>query len=90
MASWSAKPLLRQRVLLAAQQGEFMGGGVGEVHGAKLTGLLRRAAETRRWRAAAADTGGVRLHEANAGLIAISEIMRATLARALPACRWSR
>ena len=25
------------------------------------------------------DTGGVRLHEANAGLIAISEIMRATL-----------
>ncbi|KAG0930871.1 hypothetical protein G6F31_016921 [Rhizopus arrhizus] len=36
-----------KRVLLAAQQGEFMGGGVGEVHGAKLTGLLRRAAATR-------------------------------------------
>ncbi|AWH52675.1 biotin-independent malonate decarboxylase subunit beta [Stenotrophomonas sp. ESTM1D_MKCIP4_1] len=69
-----------RRVLLAAQQGEFMGGGVGEVHGAKLTGLLRRAAETRPDGVLLLlDTGGVRLHEANAGLIAISEIMRATL-----------
>lgn len=68
-------------VLIAAQQGQFMGGGVGEVHGAKLVGLLERAQRTR---PAAVllllDTGGVRLHEANAGLIAISEIMRATLA----------
>ncbi|UKE46966.1 biotin-independent malonate decarboxylase subunit beta [Xanthomonas cerealis] len=67
-------------VLIAAQQGQFMGGAVGEVHGAKLTGLLQRAVATR---PAAVlllpDTGGVRLHEANAGLIAISEIMRATL-----------
>jgi malonate decarboxylase beta subunit len=31
-----------------------MGGGVGEVHGAKLTGLLRRAAKHGRRRAAAA------------------------------------
>jgi malonate decarboxylase beta subunit len=55
-------------VLLAAQQGEFMGGGVGEVHGAKLTGLLRRAAETRpEGVLLLLDTGGVRLHEANAG-----------------------
>ncbi|UOT00751.1 biotin-independent malonate decarboxylase subunit beta [Xanthomonas arboricola] len=73
--------MLRGRnVLIAAQQGAFMGGGVGEVHGAKLTGLLERAAATQ---PAAVllllDTGGVRLHEANAGLIAISEIMRATL-----------
>lgn len=55
-----------------------MGGSVGEVHGAKLTGLLRRAA--RDGEAAVVlllDTGGVRLHEANAGLIAISEIQRA-------------
>lgn len=67
-------------VLIAAQQGAFMGGGVGEVHGAKLTGLLERAAATH---PAAVllllDTGGVRLHEANAGLIAISEVMRAVL-----------
>lgn len=67
-------------VLVAAQEGQFMGGGVGEVHGAKLTGLLRRAA---RERPAAvlllAESGGVRLQEANAGLIAVSEVMRALL-----------
>ena len=68
------------RVFVAAQEGEFMGGGVGEVHGAKLVGLLQRAL---RDRPAAflllAESGGVRLHEANAGLIAVSEVMRALL-----------
>ncbi|WP_175485606.1 biotin-independent malonate decarboxylase subunit beta [Pseudoxanthomonas sp. GM95] len=69
-----------KRVLVAAQQGEFMGGGVGEVHGAKLAGLLERAAQTKPEAVLLLlDTGGVRLHEANAGLIAISEIMRAVL-----------
>ncbi|WP_407470479.1 biotin-independent malonate decarboxylase subunit beta [Xanthomonas campestris pv. raphani] len=69
-----------RHVLIAAQQGAFMGGGVGEVHGAKLTGLLERAAATMPDAVVLLlDTGGVRLHEANAGLIAISEIMRATL-----------
>ena len=67
-------------VFIAAQEGEFMGGGVGEVHGAKLVGLLLRAL---RDRPAAvlliAESGGVRLHEANAGLIAVSEVMRAVL-----------
>jgi malonate decarboxylase beta subunit len=67
-------------VLMAAQEGEFMGGGVGEVHGAKLVGLFKRAL---RERPAAvivlAESGGVRLHEANAGLIAVSEVMRALL-----------
>ncbi|MCE3602504.1 biotin-independent malonate decarboxylase subunit beta [Massilia sp. P8910] len=67
-------------VLCAAQEGGFMGGAVGEVHGAKLTGLLRRAV---RERAGAVvlllESGGVRLHEANAGLIAVSEVMRALL-----------
>ncbi|MBV5294026.1 MAG: biotin-independent malonate decarboxylase subunit beta [Curvibacter lanceolatus] len=70
-----------QPVLVAAQEGEFMGGGVGEVHGAKLVGLFQRAL---RQRPAAvlvlAESGGVRLHEANAGLIAVSEVMRALLA----------
>ncbi|KQM78409.1 biotin-independent malonate decarboxylase subunit beta [Xylophilus sp. Leaf220] len=69
-----------QAVFVAAQEGAFMGGGVGEVHGAKLVGLLRRAL---RDRPAAvlllAESGGVRLHEANAGLIAVSEVMRAVL-----------
>lgn len=68
-------------VLIAAQQGQFMGGGVGEVHGAKLTGLLERAIEVRPEAVLLVlDSGGVRLHEANAGLIAISEIMRTVLA----------
>lgn len=66
------------KVLIAAQEPAFMGGSVGEIHGAKLTGILERAVDQR---PAAVllllDTGGVRLHEANAGLIAISEIQRA-------------
>lgn len=67
-------------VLVASQEGGFMGGAVGEVHGAKLTGLLERAVIDR---PAAVllllESGGVRLHEANAGLIAISEVLRALL-----------
>ena len=55
------------RVLVAAQEGWFMGGAFGEVHGAKLTGLLRAAAELRRDVLVLFDTGGVRLQEANAG-----------------------
>ena len=34
-------------VMVAAQEGKFMGGAFGEVHGAKLTGLLRAAAVRR-------------------------------------------
>lgn len=51
------------------------------MHGAKIVGLLERALDER---PAAVlllvESGGVRLHEANAGLIAVSEIMRAVLA----------
>jgi malonate decarboxylase beta subunit len=67
-------------VFVAAQEGEFMGGGVGEVHGAKLVGLLKRALRDRPTAVLLlAESGGVRLHEANAGLIAVSEVMRAVL-----------
>ena len=67
-------------VFIAAQEGAFMGGGVGEVHGAKLVGLLQRAlAERPHAVLLLAESGGVRLHEANAGLIAVSEVMRALL-----------
>jgi malonate decarboxylase beta subunit len=67
-------------VFVAAQEGGFMGGGVGEVHGAKLVGLLKRALRERPDAVLLlADSGGVRLHEANAGLIAVSEVMRAVL-----------
>jgi len=67
-------------VFVAAQEGEFMGGGVGEVHGAKLVGLMQRALRDRPDAVLLlAESGGVRLHEANAGLIAVSEVMRAML-----------
>jgi malonate decarboxylase beta subunit len=67
-------------VFVAAQEGGFMGGGVGEVHGAKLAGLFRRALRDRPDAVVLlAESGGVRLHEANAGLIAVSEVMRALL-----------
>ncbi|MDO8773207.1 MAG: biotin-independent malonate decarboxylase subunit beta [Burkholderiaceae bacterium] len=67
-------------VLMAAQEGAFMGGGVGEVHGAKLVGLFKRALRVKPAAVIVlAESGGVRLHEANAGLIAVSEVMRALL-----------
>ena len=67
-------------IFIAAQEGEFMGGGVGEVHGAKLVGLLQRALRDKPYAVVLlAESGGVRLHEANAGLIAVSEVMRALL-----------
>lgn len=68
-----------QPVLIAAQEGRFMGGAFGEVHGAKLTGLLRAAAAIKRDLVILFDTGGVRLQEANAGELAIAEIMRAMI-----------
>lgn len=69
-----------RRVFAAAQEGGFMGGAVGEVHGAKLVGLFKRAVQERAEAVLLLlETGGVRLHEANAGLIAVSEVMRAVL-----------
>jgi malonate decarboxylase beta subunit len=68
-------------VLAGAQEGAFIGGAVGEVHGAKIVGLLERAVATKpAGLLLLLDSGGVRLHEANAGLIAISEIIRSLLA----------
>jgi malonate decarboxylase beta subunit len=67
-------------VFIAAQEGRFMGGAFGEVHGAKLTGLLRAAKELKSIPVLILfDTGGVRLQEANAGELAIAEIMRAVI-----------
>lgn len=65
-------------VFVAAQEGRFMGGAFGEVHGAKLCGLLRAARDAATTPVLILfDTGGVRLQEANAGELAIAEIMRA-------------
>lgn len=66
-----------RRILIAAQEGRFMGGAIGEVHGAKLTGLLRAARSLEEPVLILFDTGGVRLQEANAGELAIAEIIRA-------------
>ena len=68
-------------VLVAAQEGGFMGGAVGEVQGAKIVGLLERARDARvAGVVLLLESGGVRLQEANAGLIAVSEIIRAICA----------
>jgi malonate decarboxylase beta subunit len=68
-------------VLLAAQEGGFMGGAVGEVQGAKIVGLIERAESDRVCGVVLLlESGGVRLQEANAGLIAVSEVIRAICA----------
>ncbi|MFF2324291.1 biotin-independent malonate decarboxylase subunit beta [Agrobacterium sp. NPDC058088] len=82
-----AATIMGTDVLVAAQEGRFMGGAFGEVHGAKLTGLLRAAKLLQRDVVIAFDTGGVRLQEANAGELAIAEIMRAIFEARTAGCR---
>ncbi len=65
-------------VYIFAQEGKFRGGSLGEVHSAKITGLLRRAAQRKPVAVIGLfDSGGVRLEEANAGEIGSTEIIRA-------------
>jgi malonate decarboxylase beta subunit len=67
-------------VLVAAQEGQFMGGTFGEVSGAKLVGLVRAASFDKappQTILLLLDSGGVRLQEANAGELAVAELMRA-------------
>jgi malonate decarboxylase beta subunit len=65
-------------VYIFAQEGKFRGGSLGEVHAAKITGLLLRAAAKKPSAVLGLfDSGGVRLEEANAGEIGSTEIMRA-------------
>ncbi|WP_273825232.1 MULTISPECIES: biotin-independent malonate decarboxylase subunit beta [Pseudomonas] len=66
-------------VVIAAIEGAFQGGSLGEVGGAKIAGALELAAEDNRQgiptRAVLLlETGGVRLQEANLGLAAIADI----------------
>lgn len=68
------------QVAIASQQRDFIGGSVGEVHGAKINGLIHYA--MKHHLAAIVlliDSGGVRLQEANVGEIEISEIIRSIL-----------
>lgn len=67
-----------REVLVAAQEGQFMGGTFAEVSGAKLVGLLRGARDRADLPVLLLlDSGGVRLQEANAGELAVAEVMRA-------------
>jgi malonate decarboxylase beta subunit len=66
---------------IIAQQANFMGGAVGEVHGAKIVGMCLRALHKQfSGVVLLLDSGGVRLQEANAGEIAISEIIKSIFA----------
>src|SRR5271156_779374 len=67
-------------VLVAAQEGQFMGGTFGEVSGAKMVGLVRAARDHKNLPQTVLlllDSGGVRLQEANAGELVVAELMRA-------------
>jgi malonate decarboxylase beta subunit len=76
---------------VVSMEGKFIGGAIGEVNGAKFVGCMRLAKKTAdKLKASLSpedyeskrplviisfETGGVRLHEANAGLLAHAEVM---------------
>ena len=71
--------------VVLAVEGLFLGGGIGEVSGAKIAGALElalRDAESGRpvCPVLLLETGGIRLQEANLGLLAIAEIHAAIVA----------
>ncbi|UPO90521.1 biotin-independent malonate decarboxylase subunit beta [Niallia sp. Man26] len=75
-----ARGLINQKhVVVISLEGAFQGGGIGEVSGAKIAGALELALEENKqgnpvYPIILFDTGGVRLQEANYGLLSISEI----------------
>jgi malonate decarboxylase beta subunit len=64
-------------VAAVAVDGRFLGGSLGEVGGAKIARVLERAAGGA---LLLLDTGGIRLQEANLGLLAVAEICDAIVA----------
>jgi len=71
-----------RNTVIAAIEGAFQGGSMGEVGGAKIAGALELAIEDNRngiptCAMLLLETGGVRLQEANLGLAAIAEIQAA-------------
>jgi malonate decarboxylase beta subunit len=73
------------RACVVATDGRFLGGSIGEIGGAKIAGALeltRRDAErgTPTRIVLALDTGGIRLQEANLGILAVTEIADAIIA----------
>ena len=79
-------------VFVVSMEGKFIGGAIGEVNGGKMVATIRLALKAaadikakypeeytarRPLVAVSFETGGVRLHEANAGLLAHAEVMDA-------------
>ena len=74
-----------KKTLVISMEGDFQGGGIGEVSGAKIAGSLELALKECEkgnliFPIIIFDTGGVRLQEANYGLLAIAEIHAAIVA----------
>lgn len=83
----------RHPVFVVSMEGKFIGGAIGEVNGGKMVATIRLALkadeqikkehavdeyiERRPMVAISFETGGVRLHESNAGLLAHAEVMDA-------------
>ena len=68
-----------ENVVVIAMEGKFQGGGIGEVSGAKIIAALTHVLEENQkgnpiTPIIILDTGGVRLQEANYGLLSIAEI----------------
>jgi malonate decarboxylase beta subunit len=74
-----------EKAVVLAVEGLFQGGGIGEVSGAKIAGALELALrDAERGRAVRPvlllESGGIRLQEANLGLLAVAEIHAAIMA----------
>ena len=85
--------IAKRPVFVVSMEGQFIGGAIGEVNGTKMFTTVQLACETYDKLAAkyggklpeeerpavviSFDTGGVRLHESNAGLLAHAEVMDA-------------
>lgn len=75
----------KQPAVVISIEGNFQGGGIGEVSGAKIAGVLEMAlkdceAGIKTIPVLVLDTGGVRLQEANYGILSIAEIGAAIVA----------
>ncbi|PMD73229.1 biotin-independent malonate decarboxylase subunit beta [Companilactobacillus nuruki] len=75
----------QKNVLVVSIEGKFQGGGIGEVSGAKVVAALEKALADNQngktiYPIIILDTGGVRLQEANYGLLSISEIQNVVIA----------
>ncbi|OYQ81363.1 biotin-independent malonate decarboxylase subunit beta [Ignatzschineria sp. F8392] len=74
-----------REALVISLEGHFQGGGIGEVGGAKISAALEKVLNENRagkkiYPILILDTGGVRLQEANYGLLSISEIQNMIVA----------